>query len=382
MMKKNKIIYLSHSDIRFDSRILKEMQSAHDSGNLVQGIGINSREKFVKATEIEHLLISSISLFSRKLVFLPKSIRHFFSMCELTIKMGIFAMRTKPDLIHCNDTVVLPVAVIVKILAGAKLVYDAHELESKKNGVSRFLGFFILFTEKVLWHFVDGLIVVGPSIQRWYLENIGEKASVVVLNSPVIKKVLSNKTNYLREKFKIPDHSKIFIYIGLFTNGRGIDLTIDALNKTDASVSVVFLGYGEKANILEQLSAKHYNVHVHEAVPHDQVVSIAKSADFGLCLIENVSLSDYFSLPNKLFEYVFAEIPVLASDFPDISYFVNRHKLGLCVSLDVDSIAQGFEKICNNELHFSIDAKELVEYGWNAQANKLTWLYSELLKSK
>lgn len=382
MIKKNKIIYLSHSDIRFDSRILKEMQSAHDSGNLVQGIGINSREKFVKATEIEHLLISSISLSSRKLVFLPKSIRHLFSMCELTIKMVFFALRMKPDLIHCNDTVALPAAVMAKILSGAKLVYDAHELESKKNGISPFLGYLILFTERILWHFVDGLIVVSPSIYRWYHENIGEMISAVVLNSPVIKKVENNKTSYLREKFKIPDQSKIFIYIGLFTNGRGIDLIIDALNKIDTSVAVVFLGYGEKFDMLKQLSAEQCNVYVHEAVPHDQVVSIARSADFGLCLIENVSLSDYFSLPNKLFEYVFAEIPVLASDFPDISFLVNRHKLGLCVSLDVDSIAKGFEKMCSNELHFSIDAKELIEYGWDDQVNKLHGLYSELLKNK
>ena len=131
MIKKNKIIYLSHSDIRFDSRILKEMQSAHDSGNLVQGIGINSRGKFKKATEIEHLLISSISFTSRKLVFLPKSIRHLFSMCELTTKMVFFTVRSKPDLIHCNDTVVLPkgpelpFVLGLDLQGGTQLTYEA-----------------------------------------------------------------------------------------------------------------------------------------------------------------------------------------------------------------------------------------------------------------
>ena len=46
-----------------------------------------------------------------------------------------------------------------------------------------------------------------------------------------------------------------------------------------------------------------------------------------MCLIQNVSLSDYYCLPNKLFEYCFAEIPVLASNFPDISQTVEKYDL-------------------------------------------------------
>jgi hypothetical protein len=69
---------------------------------------------------------------------------------------------------------------------------------------------------------------------------------------------------------------------------------------------VVFLGYGELSQDLKRLAAEHPNIHVHDAVPHSQVVPIAQSADFGLCLVQDVSLSDYYCLPNKLFEYYFA----------------------------------------------------------------------------
>ena len=67
---------------------------------------------------------------------------------------------------------------------------------------------------------------------------------------------------------------------------------------------IVYLGYGsEKTNYLSY--QKYNNIHIHDAAEHQQVVSLAQSADVGLCLIENISLSDYYCLPNKLFEYIF-----------------------------------------------------------------------------
>lgn len=376
---KKKILYLTQTDILSDSRILKSMRSAYDSDYEPCGIGVALNEGSALDKNAKTLNINSIKLFSLKLNFLPKIIRHTLSLMEMIAKLTLKSIKYKPDLIHCNDTLVLPLGVLIKLFSGAKLIYDAHELESNRNGISKSLGFLTLATEKMLWRFIDGLIVVSPSIETWYHDNIGAKRSVVILNSPVLNANNTEKTLYLRTKFNIPDQRKIFLYIGILGYGRGIDLLLDTFKQLDCKSDIVFLGYGDYYNRIEEISKNHENIHIHQAVPHDHVVDVAKSADFGLCLIENVSLSDYYSLPNKLFEYTFAGIPILASNFPDIKSLVDKYNLGMYVDLNTDSISQTIKKISQENIEFNFTPSDLEDLSWNTQEKKLIALYKETL---
>ena len=376
------ILHLTHTDINSDSRILKEMYSIANSNTSynVRGIGVVQDEGASYTGNIESISIYSIFLRTRTWRFLPRAIRHTCSLFELTTKMLFKAIKLKPKVIHCNDTLVLPLGVIAKIFTGAKLIYDAHELESDRNGLTKTLGKMTLFVEKSAWRFIDALIVVSPSIDKWYKDNIGEKYSEVILNSPVLEKDVSivNK-EYLREHFLISKDSKIFLYIGILNQGRGIDLMIEAFQKSDVKSSLVFLGYGILSDELKILAKEYPNIYVHDAVPHEQVVSVAKSADVGLCLIQNVSLSDYYCLPNKLFEYCFAEIPVLASDFPDISSVVEQYKLGKCSKLDSQSIYNAIKEFEDLKELPKINANDLYDLSWGAQEKKLIKLYNKLM---
>lgn len=361
------------------------MQCLARSNNLckVSGIGIDLDEGGKPANSIEGINIYSISLKSMKWTFLPKMLMHTCSVIELTSKMLFKALCFKPTVVHCNDTMVLPLGVIVKIITGAKLIYDAHELESNRNGLAKMLGKLVFLTEKLLWGFVDTLIVVSPSIQTWYKENIGKKCSEVILNSPALAD--NNKEfdkTYLRKRFSIPDSSKVFIYIGILGEGRGIDLIIEAFKSNGLSSHLVFLGYGKLKKELERIAMKHPNIHVHGAVAYEQVISVAKSADVGLCFIQNVSLSDYYCLPNKLFEYCFAEIPVLASDFPDISHIVAQYNLGRCSELSSESILNVIKEFEAMDDLPKIKAQFLYQLSWEAQETKLIRLYGELTKAK
>ena len=120
------------------------------------------------------------------------------------------------------------------------------------------------------------------------------------------------------------------------------------------------------------------NIHVHDAVPHEKVISVVKSADVGLCFIENISLSDYYSLPNKLFEYCFSGIPVLASDFPDMSKVIAQYGLGQCSKLSSQDLLDAIKKFEIMSEIPKIKVKELYELSWGAQEVKLIKLYSNL----
>jgi glycosyltransferase involved in cell wall biosynthesis len=374
-MKKNNL-HLTHTDIESDSRILKEMGALAVAGYKISGLGVALNEGSQKSPIAFSADIGAIKLISRQWTFLPRTLRHVVSLFELVAKMLPNAIRKKPDIVHCHDTLVLPLGVIVKIFTGARLVYDAHELESDRNGLSRLQGRLTLWVEKILWRFVDALIVVSPSIQKWYCETLGVKKSTVILNAPLFIKNDDGGDNYLRHKFSIPRSHKIFIYVGILGEGRGLDLITQAFIDKNVSSHVVFLGYGELSDRLKKLAEKHSNLHVHDAVPHSQVVPVVKSADFGLCLIQNVSLSDYYCLPNKLFEYCFAGVPVLASDFPDIRSVVTEYGIGDCCDLEIDSIRKAVKDLEYSNKKFSF--ADIASLSWEAQQIKLVHLYEQL----
>ena len=379
------ILHLTQTDINSDSRILKEMQSIAKSNSFykVIGIGVTQNKGANHTDNVESINIHSIILKARKWVFLPRLLRYTCSLVELTFKMFLKAKKLKPNVIHCHDTLVLPLGGILKLVTGAKLIYDAHELESDRSGLTRILGQLTLFVEKFLWRYVDVLIVVSPSIDTWYKENIGEKYSEIILNSPMLEKIGSVNNNfYLREHFSISKDSRIFLYIGILGYGRGIDLITEAFKNSDLKSSLVFLGYGELSEELKSLAEEYPNIYVHDAVPHEKVVTVAKSADVGLCLIQNVSLSDYYCLPNKLFEYCFAEIPVLASDFPDISETVEKYKLGKCTALESDSIYNAIKEFEDMEELPSINAQDLYSLSWASQEEKLIKLYDSVVDKR
>lgn len=372
-----KALHLTHTDIESDSRILKEMGALAAAGYIVSGIGVALDEGAEKSPISFRADIYAIELISRKLTFLPRTLRHVLSLCELIVKVLPRAIRRQPDIIHCHDTLVLPLGVIVKFFTRAKLVYDAHELESDRNGLTGLQSKLTLRAEKVLWRLVDALIVVSPSIECWYHKTIGPKRSAIVLNSPLFSESLQEGEDYLRTKFSIPAECKIFIYVGILGYGRGIDLVTDAFKDPQVSSHVVFLGYGELSDELKRQADQQPNMHVHDAVPHSQVVPIVQSADFGLCLVQDVSLSDYYCLPNKLFEYCFAGVPVLASDFPDIRAVLSEYGIGEPCKLQADEIRDAILRLeCSKStFHFA----DLTPLSWQAQEQKLVALYQQCL---
>jgi len=374
-----KNLHLTHTEIESDSRILKEMGALVAAGYTVSGIGVILDEGAQKTTIPFKANISALNLRSRKLTFLPRTLRHIFTLFELICKMLPRAVRERPDVIHCHDTLVLPLGCIVKWLTGARLIYDAHELESDRNGLTWLQGWFTLRVEKLLWRFVDALIVVSPSIEYWYQEKIGKKPSAVILNSPLFFEGQQQDEEYLRKKFSIPADNKVFIYVGILGHGRGIDLLIEVFKDLQVSSHVVFLGYGELSEALKRLAAQHPNFHVHDAVPHSQVVPIVQSADFGLCLVQDVSLSDYYCLPNKLFEYCFAGVPVLASDFPDIRALLEQYGVGECCKLNADDIRDAILRI--ERLPAVFRFANLSPLSWQAQEQKLVELYQQSMSA-
>jgi glycosyltransferase involved in cell wall biosynthesis len=238
--------------------------------------------------------------------------------------------------VSCHCLAVLPLGVLFKLLRGSKLIYEAHELETERNGWSKSRRILSKVVERSLIRFVDYTVVVGYSIENWYRETYGIQTVCTVRNIPTTKSH-GPKTPILRERFGIPENALLFIYQGVLNAGRGLELLIKAFSRLP-HLHVVFLGFGPLEKEIQKASETWSNIHLHEALPPGKAGPYTSSADVGLALFENTSLSYYYSSPNKLFEYILSEIPVIASDFPDMAAVIDEFGCGWKADVSEESL--------------------------------------------
>ena len=372
-----RILHISNTNINFDNRILKELESL-ESVNYYHlfAIGIYTDENWIDSKTTKRTEIKTIYLISNNFKILPRALQYFFIIIELTFKLLINGIKFKPNIVHCHDTMVLPAGILIKFFLNVKLIYDAHELESNKHGQNKILSKATYLIEYFSWHRIDYFITVSKSINDWYMKKLGDKPSKIILNSPVQDETTRFEKNYFHDKFKIKEERLIFVYIGALAEGRAIDLIVEAFRSSNVSSHVVFIGLGSMHSFVADSARSCDKIHLHSPVAHEKVVPLISSADIGLCLIENSSLSDFYCLPNKLFEYAFSGIPILASKFPDIEFIVEKYNLGFTCNLDVVSIIDEILKI-EKEKPQSISS-DISDLSWKSQSDKLLDAYNSL----
>lgn len=383
-----KILSLTHTNPLNDSRILKTSDVIAKLEIPFQVIGINrgktessKRDNFIA---INLATKAGVRFFQKKNSRLKQLERVFrlIVFLEIFLKLFVKGVSFRPTLIHVNDCYVLPIARLIKVFTSSKILYDAHELESETNGITSFMRCMVNFIEKTSWNSIDFLVTVSPSIQDWYSQKRSPKRSSIVLNSPHFNssKIEHRYENYFRDKYQLSSECIIFLYLGNLERGRGINTILKTFSGTSRDKVIVFMGSGSYENQINEFSKSNSNIFLHTPVSHDLVIGIAKSADFGICLIEDVSLSDRFCLPNKLFEYIFSGLPVIASNLPDMKSLIEEYQVGICV----DNSTAGLLSAVSNDrkFHFNdlaFDHEKLIELSWECQATKLEAIYRELL---
>lgn len=377
------IIHISHTDVRCDARILKEIEAVSVLDDVkVIAFGVDHDEGAAHSSVPSGVRIETIALRSRNWRWLHGAVRHAFNLIELFARLLPRLVASRPDVVHCHDTLVLPIGAVVKVLSGCALIYDAHELESEKNGQSRFLSRATLLMESMSWRQIDLLVSVSRPILDWYSQRFGTKASILVMNSPAATPDCGFEKpteRHFHLSFGIPEDKLVFLYLGILAPGRGIPALIEAFSNPAVRSHLVFVGYRDMMGV-KKASERVSNIHVHPPVPHGQVVQLSRSADCGLCLIEDISLSDRYCLPNKLFEYAFAGLPVLASRLPEIDRVVREFGLGMCCDNDAESIGAAVREI---EQGAALPSQaDLSELTWETQGERLRGAYVDLLSKR
>lgn len=322
-------LHITLNEFRHASRVIKETNTILCSTEVEKvyvsallGHGLHASEN------IKGVMINRFSLVSREWnkSFLVQALKFL----EYSVKVIFFYRDKNIRLINIHALSLLPLGFLLKLLYGAKLVYDAHELETEMNGLKGFRQSVAKVIERIFIRGVDLTIVVSPSIADWYERKYSIPRPTVVLNSPRLHEL--SYSNVLKENLSIAESKKIVLYQGGLSQGRGIEKLLSAFSSTkDESVVIVFMGYGPLETVIKEHSKKYNNIFLHHAVQPDELLEYTSSADIGISFIENTCLSYYYCLPNKLFEYAMAGLPIIASNMKEMSQLITTYNMGIVV---------------------------------------------------
>jgi glycosyltransferase involved in cell wall biosynthesis len=302
--------------------------------------------------------------------------------------------RLRPRVVHCNDYNTMWIGVAAKLLTRSALVYDSHELWPDRNGRSE-PRWWLLACEALFLRVADRNLATSPghadAIARRHrvapprvVRNIAERpaANGAAAGSGGERPAASGSAGPGAER---PGEPRTIVYAGAATEGRGLEQAIAALPHAPG-IALRILGPGRNAYCerLGLLATRHgvaERVRIEAPVPPQRVVAEIAGAAAGLALIQPACLSYALSLPNKLFEYLAAGLPILAADVPTIAAFVERHDVGLIVPPDEpEEIARAMLEIVeperNRHLRVAV-AETAARLSWEREAEGLKRAYRE-----
>lgn len=312
-----------------------------------------------------------------------------FSFTRLAVADA--AAEWQPDVIHAHDLITLPAAVKTAHGLGARVIYDAHELEQhRSNPGPLWARLWTRHHEHKYAPLADRVVTVSDSIANHLEAELNVQRPLVVFNSPT---VMSDKPGHrdVRGDLSLPDNAPLVIYVGKLTTNRGLEMVVEALARAD---EIHFVCVGSRVPIVEQSVrdlAQTLNVqgrlHILDPVPPDSIVPYIRTADLSVIPTQDASLSYRYSMPNKLFESVFAGLPVVVSDLPDMRRFVERTGTGIVMNqADPKDIARALREAYARRADFALSPERMCkivgDYGWDTQGQKLIALYDSLPRRK
>ena len=372
--KSKQVTSIVLNNFKNDSRVLKENISLQNAGYDVKVVALHE-EPLKEFDEAQNIPIHRIKLKSRgwsknKLIQLLKYFEFIYKVVR---------EYKDSDILHCNDLNALPVGVIIKKFFNkdAKVVYDAHEYETETNGLNGMQKTLVKKLEKYLIKYADKTITVSDAIADEYVKLYDIEKPSLVLNTPPYKQML--KKDIFRETFDIKKEQSIFLYQGGLSRGRGIEILLDTFMQINDDRSViVFMGYGILEGMVEEASKEYKNIYFHQAVSPDVLLEYTCSADFGISTIEDSCLSYRYCLPNKMFEYTMAEVPVIVSNLPEMKRLVEENGIGIVAKENTpEGLKEAIQKavlLDKEEIQRNIqEVKDI--YNWDEQEKVLLEVY-------
>lgn len=310
--------------------------------------------------------------------WMPNTINRFFSVFTWAIQ----ARKIHPNVLSCHDLIALYIGWISTWFISKKnrpcLVYDSHEFTIYDGKRSKFEEKLVTVLERFLIKKCSFVIEVNDLIadEVQQIHKL-EQRPIVIRNIPekwtVDYKECADVRKKLTDTFNSEEDCFIIMYHGIVVPDRGIEVLLQVL-KINSMLRLFILGDGdlEYVNRLKNYCVKEKidnRVIFHESVPQSELWKYVGAVDVGMIMIQATSKNHYYMLPNKFFECVQSETPVICSSFPALKPLVEKYGIGLtCNSGNIKEINSCIEKL-------RLDKEFLSELHENTKTakNELCW---------
>jgi glycosyltransferase involved in cell wall biosynthesis len=368
-MKSLKVTHISTVHKAFDIRIFqKECRSLAAFGMNVNLVITHDKEEVVDQVRI---------------IPLPQFKNRFARMLVKPFLAFLKALKTKADIFHFHDPELIPIGLLLKV-CGKKVIYDSHEdLPSQildkywihkklRRPISILLKFFEAFAAK----FFDGIVTATPHIRSIFVQN--NKNTVNINNYPLSEERVEG--DFLQKK----TNEKIISYVGGISKERGIFNVLKALEGTDIKLHLA--GSVSPKNLLKTLEQEEgwKNVVYFGHVSRVEACSILSNSHVGVCTFHPTA-AHIHAVPNKIFEYMNAGIPVIVSKFPCWEELLKGVDNAVFVDpLNPEDIIKGIKNLiedaekCRSMGKRGLRAVKEI-YNWDIEKDKLIHLYNKVM---
>ena len=366
-----KILLAVTNDLITDYRVHRTVTTLQSMGFDVTLVGSVFRDKYE--------LKRPYNIHRLEMFFRSGGLFHF----EYNFRLFFFAIKGRYDVFVANGLDTISGIGMAAFLKRKPFVYDSYDL------------------------FTESAEMIGSPIGRWFWQLI-ERFSI--RKASYVYTISESIAEFLKAKYKIPvnlvrntpdlkmikqyppeyrlvhEGMKVLIYQGAMNRGRGLEMIIKAMKfLPDAMFFIV--GEGEEEEKLEKLvsQTKLYNrVIFYGRVQFEELKFLTMQADLGLSAEEDICLNYRYALPNKLFDYIHAGIPVLVSGLQEMEKIVTERKIGQIITdRSPEKLAVQIREMLSDDDSVKLwRAKAAItakEFNWGNEKSRLIEIYEEFL---
>jgi len=303
---------------------------------------------------------------------------------EFNIRLFILLVFSKVDIYHANDLDTLLANYLAAIIRRKPIVYDSHEyftgvpeIQNKKL-VKKVWQTIEQFIFPKLKH----IITVNQSIAQLYKEEYNKDLRIL-RNVPNKIETLKLKS---KSELNIAEDKDIIITQGAGINiNRGIEELVEAMQYLN-NVCLIIIGDGD---VIPQLKKRVLELKLENSIifmgrmPYLEMMQYTQHAKLGITIDKDTNTNYKYSLPNKLFDFIHAGIPILASKIIEVEKIIKKYQIGLFINNhEPTHIA--------NQIKYALDNKELIsewksnttlatkELNWEIEENTLKDIYKKI----
>jgi glycosyltransferase involved in cell wall biosynthesis len=377
-----------------DPRVMRSATALVKAGCTVSLVDIADKgnhrsEEDIRGVCMKHVLVSG-SFFSTRF-----DKRTLVRLTHLFVCSALRLIQTPADIYHAHDVSALPACYIAACLHHKPIIFDAHEMPLFERPLSE-LGRSRRWLHKLLGVLLAyivprcaGIITVSPPIAEEICSRYRVPEVTLIRNVPEYRAI--PKSDRLRRYLGLKPEVRIALYQGNLQTNRGLDRLVRAAAFLEQNIAIVMMGKnrGTTQAQLEALIASEGvadRVRILPPVPHAELLDWTASADIGL----NVASSDYslnvrYFLPNKLFEYLMAGLPVLTSPLEAIVDVIKTYDVGQVMSsLAPADIGEAINRMLADPVGLARQRSNALEaarneFYWEKERLQLIHLYQGIL---